>query len=169
MDGYTANQQNPFSWQNELADWTKTAIAAQQAQQAQALQQRQAARQGGYQTAQQNLQSTTDWINQMMGSTSQAVNKQQQEWQNYQQAMMQAAAQNQSSQNALIGAGIGAAGTIAGTALAGPIGGALIGGLASAGAKSAMPSGGFTAQTSAPMAVQQKYGWGQFSPSYSYS
>jgi hypothetical protein len=236
MDGYTANQQNPFSWQNELADWTKTsglqnylntglqdstigqsgffdqataqaqalraqnlaqvaqaigqapvagidpaqAIAAQQAQQAQALQQRQAARQGGYQTAQQNMQSTTDWINkmmsegsqinnQMLGSVSQAVNKQQQEWQNYQQAMMQAAAQNQASQNALIGAGIGAAGTIAGTAVAGPIGGALIGGLASAGAKSAMPSGGFTAQTSAPMAVQQKYGWGQFSPSYSYS
>jgi len=24
MDGYTANQQNPFSWQNELQNWTKT-------------------------------------------------------------------------------------------------------------------------------------------------
>jgi hypothetical protein len=219
MDGYTANQQNPFSWQNELADWTKTAglqnylntglqdstigksgffdqataqaqalraqnlaqvaqaigqapvagidpaqaIAAQQAQQAQALQQRQAARQGGYQTAQQNLQSTTDWINQMMGSTSQAVNKQQQEWQNYQQAMMQAAAQNQASQNALLGAGIGAAGTIAGTALAGPIGGALVGGLASAGAKSLMPSGGYSSMGAVRSAAPYAGGYSNIS------
>jgi hypothetical protein len=228
MDGFTANQQNPFSWQNELAQWTKTAglqnylgtglqdstigksgffdqataqaqalraqnlaqvaqaigqapvagidpaqaVAAQQAQQAQALQQRQAARMGGYQTAQQNLQSTTDWINQMMGSTAQAVNKQQQEWQNYQQAMMQAAAQNQASQNALLGAGIGALGTIGGAAigsLGGPMGtmaGGTLGGMLG---KAVMPSGGFTATTSAPLAVQQKYGWGQFKPSFSYT
>jgi hypothetical protein len=196
MDG-TAN---PFSWQDELGQWTKTsglqnylqtglqdstigksgffdqataqaqdlraknlalaqqaigqapvagidpaqAVAATQAANAQALQQREAARQAGYGLARANQQSATDWINQMMGSTSQAVNKQQQEWQNYQQAAMQAAAQNQASQNALIGAGIGAAGTIAGSALAGPVGGALVGGLASAGAKSAMGGGGTT-------------------------
>jgi hypothetical protein len=179
MDGYPPSQ-NPFSWQNELQQWTKTgglqnylgtglqdstigksgfydqataqaqalraqnlaqvaqaignaptagidpaqAIAAQQAQQAQALQQRNAVRQGGYKAAQGNLQSTNDWINQMMGSASQAVNKQQQEWQNYQQALMQAAAQNQSSKNAMLGAGIGALGTIGGAAI-GSLGGAL--------------------------------------------
>jgi hypothetical protein len=169
MDGYPPNQ-NPFSWQNELQQWTKTsglqnylgtglqdstigksgffdnatqqgqalraqnlaqvaqaignaptagidpaqAIAAQQAQQAQALQQRNAARQGGYQSAQNNLQSTTDWINQMMGSTSQAVNKQQQEWQNYQQGIMNASAQNAASQNAATGSYIGAGGSALG-------------------------------------------------------
>jgi hypothetical protein len=173
MDGYTANQQNPFSWQNELQNWTKTgglqnylqtglqdstigksgffdqatqqaqalraqnlaqvaqaignaptagidpaqAIAAQQAQQAQALQQRQAARQGGWQAAQGNLQSTTDWINQMMGSTSQAVNKEQQEWQNYQQAMMNASAQKAAGINSMIGSGAAAAGSIGAAAI----------------------------------------------------
>ncbi len=212
MDGYSASQSNPFSWQSELADWTKTkglqnylqsglqdstigksgfydqatqqaralraqnlaevaqaigaaptagidpaaAIAAQQAQQAQALQQRQAARQGGFQTAQGNLQSSTDWINQMMGATSQAVNKQQQEWQNYQQAMMQAAAQNQSSTNALIGAGIGTVGTVAGGALAGPLGAAAGGALAKMGSSALLPSGGYSsagaAQSAAPYA-----------------
>ena len=163
-------EQNPFSWQDELQQWTKTkglqnylqtglqdstigksgffdnataqaealraqnlaqvaqaigappvagidpaqAVAAQQAQQAQALQQRQAARMGGYQTAQQNLQSTTDWINQLMGSTSQAVNKQQQEWQNYQQGIMNASAQNAASKNAATGSYIGAGGAALG-------------------------------------------------------
>ena len=212
MDGYPANQQNPFSWQNELQNWTKTgglqnylqtglqdstigksgffdqatqqaqalraqnlaqvaqaignaptagidpaqAIAAQQAQQAQALQQREAARQGGWQTARGNQQSTIDWINQMMGTTSQAVNKQQQEWQNYQQAMMQAAAQNQSSTNALIGSGIQAVGTIAGGALAGPIGAGIAGAGTSALTKSLLPTGGYSsmgaAQSAAPYA-----------------
>jgi hypothetical protein len=212
---YTANQPTPFSWQDELQQWTKTgglqnylqtglqdstigksgfydqatqqaqalraqdlaqvaqaignaptagidpaqAIAAQQAQQAQALQQREAARQGGWQSARANQQSATDWINQMMGTTSQAVTKQQQEWQNYQQAMMQAAAQNQSSTNALIGAGIGAAGSIAGGALAGPLGAAAGGALAKMGTSAFMPSGGFTPASSAPASVQQQYPW----------
>lgn len=112
------------------------AVAAQQNAAAQALQQREAARQGGFQAARGNVQSTTDWINQMMGagnqinsqilgSVSQSVNKQQEEWRNYQNAMMQAAAQNQANQNALLGAGIGAVGTIGGAAigsLAGPMG-----------------------------------------------
>jgi len=158
MDG---NPVNPFSWQNELGQWTKTqglqnylgtglqdstigksgffdqatreaqalraqnlaqaaqaigaapvagidpaaAVAASQQAQANALAQRNAARQGGLQGAQQNLQSTTDWINQMMGATSQAVNKEQQEWQNYQQAMINAAAQNQAGSNAILGLG----------------------------------------------------------------
>jgi hypothetical protein len=212
MDGYTANQQNPFSWQNELQNWTKTgglqnylqtglqdstigksgffdqatqqaqalraqnlaqvaqaignaptagidpaqAVAAQQAQQARALQQREAARQGGWQTARANQQTATDWINQMLGSTSQAITKEQQEWQNYQQAMLQAAAQNQSSTNALIGSGIGAVGTIAGGALAGPLGAGLGGSLAGMASKGLMPSGGYSsmgaAQSAAPYA-----------------
>jgi len=178
---FNTSTNSPFSWQDELNEWTKTsglqnylatglqdstvgksgffdeatrqgqamqaqniaelqqaigqapmagidpaqAVAAKQAANSQALQQREAARQGGFGMARTNLQSTTDWINQMMGATSQAVNKQQQEWQNYQQAMIQAAAQNQANQNALLGAGIGAVGTIGGAAigsLAGPIG-----------------------------------------------
>jgi len=169
MDGYPANQQNPFSWQNELAQWTKTkglqnylqtgladstigksgfydqatqqaqalrsqnlaqvaqaigaapaagidpaqAVAAMQTQQANALQQRQAARQGGWQTAHGNLQSTTDWINQMMGSTSQEINKEKQEWQNYQQALMGASAQKAAGMNSMIGSGAAAAGSVA--------------------------------------------------------
>jgi hypothetical protein len=173
MDGYPANPTNPFSWQDELGRWTKTAglqnylqtglqdstigksgffdqataqaqalraaniaqaqqaigqapvagidpaaaIAAGQQAQAQAFQQRQAARQGGWQTAQGNLQSTTDWINQMMGSTSQAVNKQQQEWQNYQQAIMGASAQNAAGINSMIGSGAATAGQLGGTAI----------------------------------------------------
>jgi len=172
MDGYTANQQNPFSWQNELQQWTKTgglqnylqtglqdstigksgffdqatqqaqalraqnlaqvaqaignaptagidpaqAVAAQQAQQARDLQQRQAARQGGWQTAQGNLQSTTDWINQMMGSTSQAVNKEKQEWQNYQQALMTGSANSASSTNSMLGTAASTIGTVAAVA-----------------------------------------------------
>lgn len=236
---YNTSTNSPFSWQDELNEWTKTsglqnylatglqdstvgksgffdeatrqgqamqaqniaelqqaigqapmagidpaqAVAAQQSAAAQALQQREAARQGGFQSARGNLQSTTDWINKMMnagsqinnqilGSVSQSVNKQQEEWRNYQNAMMQAAAQNQANQNALLGAGIGAVGTIGGAAigsLAGPMGtmaGSSLGGMLS---KSVMPSGGFSATTSAPLAVQQKYGWGQFSPSFSYT
>jgi len=172
MDGYTANQPNPFSWQNELQQWTKTgglqnylgtglqdstigksgffdqatqqaqalraqnlaqvaqaignapaagidpaqAVAAQQAANAQALQQRNAVRQGGWQTAQGNLQTTTDWINQMMGSTGQAINKEQQEWQNYQQGVMNASAQNAASSNATTGSMIGAGGAALGAA-----------------------------------------------------
>ena len=172
MDGYTANQPTPFSWQNELQNWTKTgglqnylqtglqdstigksgffdqatqqaqalraqnlaqvaqaignapvagidpaaAVAAGQQAQAQALAQRNALRQGGWQGAQQNLQSTTDWINQMMGATSQAVNKEQQEWQNYQQGVMNAAAQNAAGSNAMTGSYIGAGGAALGAA-----------------------------------------------------
>jgi len=169
MDG---NPVNPFSWQNELGQWTKTqglqnylgtglqdstigksgffdqatqqaqalraqnlaqaaqaigaapvagidpaaAVSASQQSQANALAQRNAARKGGYQTAQGNLQSTTDWINQMMGSTSQAVNKQQKDWQNYQQAMMNAAANSASSTNSMLGSAASTVGTVAAVA-----------------------------------------------------
>jgi hypothetical protein len=66
-------------------------------------------------------QSTTDWINNMMGSTNQAVEANRKDWQNYQQAMLKGAQDAANSRNALIGAGIGAAGT----ALGGQFGGGL--------------------------------------------
>lgn len=128
------------------------AVAALQGAQAQAMQQRAGIRERGFGLAQGMGQSTSDYINQMMGATSQGVAANQAEWRNYQNAMMQQSAQNfamqqqqaaneQANRNALISAGIGAAGTIAGSALAGPIGGALVGGLAGAGSKAAMGSG----------------------------
>jgi len=206
---------SPFTWQNELQDWTKrgglqnylqtglqdstinksgfydrataeaqalraktlaeaqgiigqapiagidpaTAVSALQNADAQAIQQRNTARQAGFANAAGQQQSTTDWINQMMGSTGQAVNAQQQAWQNYQQAMINQAAQKQAEQNALIGTGIAAAGTIGGAAVAGPIGAAIGGGLAGLGSKAVMPSGGYTPASSAPAAVQQQYPW----------
>jgi len=218
MDG-TAN---PFSWQDELGQWTKTsglqnylqtglqdstigksgffdqataqaqdlraknlalaqqaigqapvagidpaqAVAATQAANAQALQQREAARQAGYGLARANQQSATDWINQMMGSTSQAVTKQQQEWQNYQQAAMQAAAQNQGGQNAILGAGINALGTIGGAALgakAGPLGmqagSALGGALAGMASKGLTSGGGYSSVGSAQQAAPYAAGF----------
>jgi hypothetical protein len=162
---------SPFSWQNELQDWTKKTglqqylgtglqdstigksglfdVATQQGQQfrerelagteqsigaapmagidpqqavqaglalqAGALQQREEARGGAYQQAMANQQSTTDWINQMMGSASQLVNKNQQEWHNYHQALMDVSAQNAASKNAMTGAYIGAGGAAVGT------------------------------------------------------
>jgi hypothetical protein len=87
------------------------AIAAQQAALTQGMQQRSSFRNSMLGNAQANNQSTTDWINQMMGSTSQAVNAHNQNWQNYQQAVMNAGAQNQASKNAMIGSGAAAGGT----------------------------------------------------------
>jgi len=84
-----------------------------------------AAVQGG----QGQAQSTQDWINQMMGSQSQAVNAHNQNWQNYQQAMYQGAVNNAASQNAAQGAMwkqggqlLGMAGGAAIGSLGGPMG-----------------------------------------------
>jgi hypothetical protein len=145
------------------------AVAALQGAQAQAMQQRAGMRERGFGLAQGMGQSTSDFINQMMGATSQGVGANQAEWRNYQNAMMQQSAQNyamkaqqaaneQANQNALISAGIGAAGTIAGTALGGPLGGALVGGLTSAGTKAAMGGG----STKTP-SVMDNTGFGQMS------
>ena len=99
-------------------------VAAKQAGQASAVQNRNQFLQGVMNTAQGNAQSTSDWINNLMGNTSQAVGAHQQNWQNYQQALYNAAAQNAASQNAITGAEIGAAGNIAGSAIgAGAFGG----------------------------------------------
>jgi hypothetical protein len=191
MDGYPANPTNPFSWQDELGRWTKTAglqnylqtglqdstigksgffdqataqaqalraaniaqaqqaigqapvagidpaaaIAAGQQAQAQALAQRNAARQGGWQTAQGNLQSTTDWINKLLASTSQAVTKEQQEWQNYQQGIMTGSAQNQSGTNSMLGGLLGGAGSVGGSLLGQSGGGSNSGSKASSAGK----------------------------------
>lgn len=143
------------------------AVAALQGAQAQAMQQRAGMRQMGFGLAQGIGQSATDYINQMMGATSQGVASNKSEWRNYQNALSQQAAQNyamqvqqaanqQANTNALIGAGIGAVGTIAGSALAGPVGGAVLGGLTGAASKGLLPSGGYSsmgaAQAAAPYA-----------------
>jgi hypothetical protein len=100
-------------------------VAAQQASQAGAVQNKNQFLQGVMNTAQGNTQSTSDWINNLMGNTSQSVGAHQQNWQNYQQALYNAAAQNAASQNATTGAVISAAGTIGGAALGGGFGGVL--------------------------------------------
>lgn len=90
------------------------AVAAEQAQSADAFQRREAMRNAGYGSAMSNQQSTTDWINQMMGTTSQLVNKNQQDWHNYQQALMNVEAMNAQGKNAMTGAYIGAGGAALG-------------------------------------------------------
>jgi hypothetical protein len=86
------------------------AASAQQAQQGRA----------GIGTAVQgaanNAQSTQDWINQLMGSQSQAINAQNQNWQNYQQAMLQGATNAAASQNASQGSMMQTGGAVAGAA-----------------------------------------------------
>lgn len=94
-------------------------IGAQQAAQAQGMQQRAGFRDALMGRAQGAAQSTTDWINQMMSSTNQAAESNKRDWQNYQQAMLQGAQNNANQTNALIGAGIGAAGQFGGGYLAG--------------------------------------------------
>lgn len=98
-------------------------VAAQQASQAGAIQNKNQFLQGVMNTAQGNAQSTSDWINNLMGNTSQAVGAHQQNWQNYQQALYNAAAQNAASQNAITGSYIGAAGNLAGSAIGAGYGG----------------------------------------------
>lgn len=92
------------------------AQAAQMAptQSAAALQQRDAIRQGGFAGAMSNQQSTTDWINQMMGSSSQLVNKNEEDWHNYRQGVMTAGATNAASKNAQTGSYIAAGGATIG-------------------------------------------------------
>jgi hypothetical protein len=94
-----------------------SAISAQQAAQAQNAQGRSNLIGGVYQGAQANQQSATDWINQMMGASSQAISANQANWQNYQQAMMNQAAQSQASNNMMSGLGIGALGGLGGSML----------------------------------------------------
>ena len=103
----------------------QSVLNMQNAANANALQQRTAFKDAMLKYAGGEQQSTTDWVNQMMGSTNQAIEANRKDWQNYQQAMLQGAQAQANSRNALIGAGIGALGTIGGGALAGPMGGML--------------------------------------------
>jgi hypothetical protein len=132
-------------------------VSAQQAARAQAVQNANANRASILGSTQANLQSTSDWINNMMGNESQAINASQQNWQNYQQALYNAAAQNAANQNATTGALIGAAGTIGGAALGGPMGAMIGGSLAKMGSNALLPSGGYnsmeSAQSAAPYAA----------------
>jgi hypothetical protein len=92
-------------------------LGAEQAGGAQNLQQRAAFRNALQGQTQAAAQGTTDWINKMMQSTNSASEGYRKDWQNYQQAMLDGAQKNADRQNALVGAGIQAAGSIAGGAM----------------------------------------------------
>ena len=89
-------------------------LGAEQSARAQGMQQRAGFRDALMGRTQGAAQSTTDWINQMMSSTNSAAEAYKKDWQNYQQSMFQGARQNADANNALVGAGIGAAGSVAG-------------------------------------------------------
>jgi len=97
------------------------AIAQMQAAEAKAVQDRANYRNAMTAGVAANQQSTMDWINQMMGSSSRFLGARDQNWQNYQQAMLQGAANNAASENAQTGAttsaAIGTAGMIAAIAI----------------------------------------------------
>jgi hypothetical protein len=104
-----ANNQQPVAGLDP-----QSVLNMQNAADANAIQQRGAYRNAMLSAAGGEQQSATDWVNQMMGSTNQAVESNRKDWQNYQNAMLQGAQQSANRTNALIGAGIGAAGTAAG-------------------------------------------------------
>jgi len=93
------------------------ALNAMNAAQAKAVQDRGAYRNAMYAGAGANQQGTMDWINQIMGSSSQAVNAHDQNWQNYKQAMIQGAANKDAATGSYIGSGVGAAATIGAAAI----------------------------------------------------
>ena len=124
-------------------------VSAQQAARAQAVQNANANQANIMGSTQANLQSTSDWINSQMANASKAVGASQQNWQNYQQALYNAAAQNAAQNNATTGALIGAAGTLGGAALAGPLGAAAGGALASGANKAFTPGVGAQIPTNA--------------------
>jgi hypothetical protein len=81
-------------------------LGAEQAAEAQNLQQREGFRNAMLGQVQGAQQGTTDWINKMLASTSSAAEGNRQEWQNYQQAMLKAAQNKADARNAMISAGI---------------------------------------------------------------
>jgi hypothetical protein len=102
-----------------------SAIGAQQAAQIQGLQQRAGFRDTMLGRTQNASQSTTDWLNQIMSSSNQAVESNKRDWQNYQQAMYKSAQDKAAAKNAMIGSAISAVGTVAGAAVGGPMGAAM--------------------------------------------
>jgi len=93
-----------------------SAISAQQAAQARNAQSRGKFVGSVLQGAQANQQSTTDAINQLMGSTSQGINSWQQNWQNNDQMNMNKSAQNAAGANASTGGMVQGGATIAAAA-----------------------------------------------------
>ena len=87
-------------------------LGAEQSAEAQGVQQREQARNAMLAQAQGAAQGTTDWINKMIASANTAAEGNRADWQNYQQAMLNAAQQKANARNALIAAGISAAGQI---------------------------------------------------------
>ena len=112
------------------------AIAAQQAAQAQSVQARNARNAAVLGASQGINQSNMDWINSLMGSTSSALNANNKNWQNYQQAMLQGAVNNAASQNAMSGNLLNTAGTLGSAYLQG------MGGFGGAGAGAAAAGAG---------------------------
>jgi len=96
---------------------TGSILGAEQSAAASGMQQRAGFRDALMGRTQGAMQSTTDWINQMMASTNSAAESYKKDWQGYQQAMLQGAQHNADQSNALMGAGISAAGSVAGGAL----------------------------------------------------
>jgi hypothetical protein len=70
-------------------------------------------------------QSTSDYLNQVMASTNQAVESNDSKWDKYQNAMYKSAKDKADAKNAMIGSAISAVGTVAGAAVGGPMGAAM--------------------------------------------
>lgn len=93
------------------------AAAALQKSQSEGMRERNAAIQGAVLGAQANQQSSTDWVNQLMGSISGASNANNQDWQNYRQALLTNSTNNAASSNAGMGAMLGGLGNLGGSSL----------------------------------------------------
>jgi hypothetical protein len=93
------------------------AASALQKSQSEGMRERNAAIQGAVMGAQANQQSSTDWINQLMGSISGASNANNQDWQNYRQALLTNATNNAASSNAGMGGMLGGLGSLGGSLL----------------------------------------------------
>lgn len=94
-----------------------TAIQAEMTAKAQNLAAMQQFQQNVLAGGQQLQQSTSDWINQNLGELQKANQIAQQNKQNYEQMLYNAAVQNAASQNAMTGAYIGAGGAVVGSAI----------------------------------------------------
>jgi hypothetical protein len=123
------------------------ALAAEQSALAQGYQQRAANRSMGANIAQGLGQSTTDWINQLMGSTSQAIGAQQANLQNTAQANWEIQARNAAARNKAGGLMASGLGQIGSGALSGAMSGFMMGGPygAAAGALAGGAMGGLNA------------------------
>lgn len=107
-----------------------SAIGGMQAAAIQGMQQRSGFRDAMLGATHGVAQSTSDYLNQVMASTNQAVESNDAKWDKYQKSMYDSEKASADSKNAMIGSAISAVGTVAGGALGGPMGAALVGGAA---------------------------------------